>query len=155
VSDLPPPDTPNQPLPSPGSPGRRSGRTPLLVALGTVAVAALVIGGVAMGSGGGDDDSAPAPGASEETQETTSDTSVVPSPTSEPTASPDTAPAPTVEATTTVPRQVQVPSADAATKVGVLAEQQRPGCPVDAATVAGLADTLGGPRARRGSPRTG
>jgi hypothetical protein len=164
VSDLPPPDTQPPPPPSPGSPtpsaalgprGRRSRRTPLLVAVGTVAAAAVIVGGIAVGSGGGDDASTPADSSSEQPQETTSDTSAAPStdPSSEPTGSPDTTP---VDATTstTGPRQVEADSsAAAAANVGVLAAQQSPECPVDAAVVETMANELGSQLARRGMDR--
>jgi hypothetical protein len=152
VSDFPPPDRPPQPLPSPGDRGPRWRRTPLLVALGTAAVAALIIGGVAVGSGGGDDDSAPAPSTILDSQET-SDPTAVPLPTSQPAPTPSTTPTPTTAAvttTTTAPAQVDTdPSAVAAANVGVLAEQERPPCPVDVATLATLADGLGGSRAQQ------
>ncbi len=147
MSDLPPPDTPQSPPPTPAArPNvRRSRRTPVLVALGTVAAAAIAIGGVAIGSGGGDEDSAPAAGSSEATPDATSGTSAEPSPA---TTVVDTT---TADATTEPPQAEDDPSAAAAANLGVLAEQQSRRCPVDAAVVETLAGELGGQLAGRGT----
>ena len=146
MSDLPPPHMPTPPPPS--------RRAPLLIVLGTVAAAALIIGGIAVGSGGGDDDSAPADSSSAQTQATTSDAPAEPS--TDPT---DSTPATTVvddpaaDATTTsttTPQEVEDdPSAAAAVNVGRLAEQPSPECPVDAAVLDTMADSLGSQLARR------
>jgi hypothetical protein len=161
MSDLPPPNSPapsppppDNPSPNaqPGPKARRSRRTPLIVALSTIAVAAAIAGGVVVVGSGGDDDSAPANTSTEETQETRRQTSVAPStdPTNVPTDSPDTGPA-----TTGPPEVEDDPSAAAAANVGALVEQESAECPVDAAVVGSMVDDLGSQLAQRGVDRGG